>query len=159
MVLRYTITAVQKTSITRDGPQVYYHIQKTSITRDGPQVYYHIQKTSIARDGPQVYYHIQKTSLTRDGPQVYYHSCTENFTNKRWSSCILSDSCKFILQYINEFVGNWIWYNYLCNECLSPLKLWVRIPLRRVVLVATLCDKVVSGFLWFPPPIKLAATI
>jgi len=23
--------------------------------------------------------------------------------------------------------GNWI-YNYLCNQCLSPLKLWVRIP-------------------------------
>ena len=83
-------------------------VQKTSLTRDGPQVYYHIQKTSITRDGPQVYYHIQKTSLTRDGPQVYYHSCTENFTNKRWSSGILSDSCKFILQYINEFVGNWI---------------------------------------------------
>jgi hypothetical protein len=41
MVLRYTITAVQKTSLTRDGAQVYYHIQKTSITRDGPQVYYH----------------------------------------------------------------------------------------------------------------------
>ena len=24
--------------------------------------------------------------------------------------------------------GSWI-YNYLCNQCLSPLKLWVRIPL------------------------------
>ena len=23
--------------------------------------------------------------------------------------------------------GSWI-YNYLCNQCLSPLKLWVRIP-------------------------------
>ena len=37
--------------------------------------------------------------------------------------------------------GSWI-YNYLCNQCLSPLTLWVRIPLRRGVLDTTLCDKV-----------------
>ena len=36
---------------------------------------------------------------------------------------------------------SWI-YNYLCNKCLSPLKLWVRILLRRGVLDTTLCDKV-----------------
>jgi hypothetical protein len=35
--------------------------------------------------------------------------------------------------------GSWI-YNYLCNQCLSPLKLWVRIPLK--VRCTTLCDKV-----------------
>ena len=66
--------------------------------------------------------------------------------------------------------GSWI-YNYLCHQWLSPLKLWVRIPLRRGVLDTTLCDKVcrlsdlrqlVHAFLqvlWFPPPIKLTATI
>jgi hypothetical protein len=37
--------------------------------------------------------------------------------------------------------GSWI-YSYLCNQCLSPLRLWVRIPLRRGVLDTTLCDKV-----------------
>ena len=37
--------------------------------------------------------------------------------------------------------GSWI-YNYLCNQCLSPLKLWVRIPLRQDVLNTTLCDEV-----------------
>jgi len=36
---------------------------------------------------------------------------------------------------------SWI-YNYLCNQCLSSLKLWVRIPLKRGVLDTTLCDKV-----------------
>ena len=36
--------------------------------------------------------------------------------------------------------GSWI-YNYLCHRCLLPLKLWVRIPLRRGVLDLTLCDK------------------
>jgi hypothetical protein len=47
--------------------------------------------------------------------------------------------------------GSWI-YNYLCNQCLLPLKLWVRIPLRRGVLNTTLCDKVcqwLAAGLWF----------
>jgi hypothetical protein len=33
---------------------------------------------------------------------------------------------------------HWI-YNYLCNQCLSPLTLWVRFPL---MVDTTLCDKV-----------------
>jgi len=33
--------------------------------------------------------------------------------------------------------GSWI-YNYLCNQCLSPV--WM--PLRQAVLNTTLCDKV-----------------
>jgi hypothetical protein len=43
---------------------------------------------------------------------------------------------------------SWLWsygsriYSYLCNQCLSPLTLWVRTPLRRGVLDTTLCDKV-----------------
>jgi hypothetical protein len=37
--------------------------------------------------------------------------------------------------------GRWF-YNYLCNQCLSPLMLWVRIPLRRGILDKTVCDKV-----------------
>jgi hypothetical protein len=35
--------------------------------------------------------------------------------------------------------GGWI-YNYLCNQCLSTLMLWVRLPLR--AKCTTLCDKV-----------------
>jgi hypothetical protein len=30
---------------------------------------------------------------------------------------------------------------YVCNQCLSPLTLWVRTPLRRGVLDTTLCEK------------------
>jgi hypothetical protein len=37
--------------------------------------------------------------------------------------------------------GSWI-YNYLCNQCLSPLRLRVQIPLRRGVLETTLCGQV-----------------
>jgi hypothetical protein len=39
-------------------------------------------------------------------------------------------------------------YNYTCNQCLSPLKLWVRIPLRHGVLDTILYDKFCQ---WLPP--------
>ena len=35
--------------------------------------------------------------------------------------------------------GSWN-YNYLCNQCLSPLMLWVRISIR--ARCTTLCDKI-----------------
>ena len=63
--------------------------------------------------------------------------------------------------------GSWI-YNYLCNQCLSPLTLWVWIPLRWGVLLQYYVIKFVndlwqvSGFLRvlrFSPTIKLTATI
>ena len=41
---------------------------------------------------------------------------------------------------------------YLCNQCLSPLTLWVRIPIRRGVLDTTLCDEIYQWLatgLWF----------
>jgi hypothetical protein len=54
-------------------------------------------------------------------------------------------------------------YNYLCNQCLSLLTLWARIPVKLRVLdtiyvmfVSDLCQ--VGGFLWCSPPIKLIAT-
>ena len=59
---------------------------------------------------------------------------------------------------------SWLWsycswiYSYICNQCISPLTLWVRIPLRRSVLDTTLFDKVCQWLAvgrWFPPPIKL----
>jgi len=49
--------------------------------------------------------------------------------------------------------GTWI-YNYLCNQYLSPQRLWVWTPLRRGVLDTTLCDKVcqwlAAGGVFFP---------
>ena len=53
--------------------------------------------------------------------------------------------------------GSWI-YNNLCNQCLSPLKFWVWIPLRRGVLDSTLCDKVcrwLPAHPWFYPLISM----
>jgi hypothetical protein len=60
--------------------------------------------------------------------------------------------------------GSWI-YNYLCNQCLSPLMLWVRISIRASVqhyvikFVSNL--RQIGGFLRVlqPPPIKLTNMI
>ena len=56
--------------------------------------------------------------------------------------------------------GSWI-YNYLWNQCLSPLTLQVRIPLRWGVLDRTLCDKVcqwLGAGQWFSVSIPVSST-
>ena len=58
--------------------------------------------------------------------------------------------------------GSWI-NNYLCNQCLSPLKLRVRIPqmARYTVLYTTLCDWVCQWFatgLSFSPGTPISST-
>ena len=54
--------------------------------------------------------------------------------------------------------GSWI-YNYLCNQCLSPLMLRVRILIR--ARCTTLCDKVCQWLatgLWFSPGPPVSST-
>ena len=80
------------------------------------------------------------------------HQSTEYTIHSDWS---IVDSTQGPLWY-----GSWI-YNYLCNQYLSPLKLWVRIPLRWDVLDKTLCNKVcqwLAAGLWFSPgaPVGIA---
>ena len=56
--------------------------------------------------------------------------------------------------------GSWI-YNYVCNQCLSLLKLCVRVPLRRGVLDVTLCYKVCKWLAtgqWFSPYTPVSST-
>ena len=56
--------------------------------------------------------------------------------------------------------GSWI-YNYLCNQCLSSLVLWVQIPLRRGVVDTTLCDKVCQWLAtgqWVSPGTPFSST-
>ena len=58
--------------------------------------------------------------------------------------------------------GSWI-YNYLCNQCLSPLQLRVHITLRQGVLDITLhvCDKVCQRLAtgqWFSPGTLVSST-
>jgi hypothetical protein len=56
--------------------------------------------------------------------------------------------------------GSWI-YNYLCNQCLSPLTLWVRIQLKRGGFDTTLCDNVcqwLAAGQWFSPGTPVSST-
>ena len=56
--------------------------------------------------------------------------------------------------------GSWI-HEYLWNPCLSPLTLWVRIPIRRGVLDTTLCDKVCQWLTtgrWISPGTPISST-
>jgi hypothetical protein len=56
--------------------------------------------------------------------------------------------------------GNWI-YNYICNQCRTPLTLWVRIPIRRCALDKTLCEKVchwLPAVRWFYPGTPVSST-
>jgi hypothetical protein len=53
----------------------------------------------------------------------------------------LSFHIVFLLLSWSWSYGSWI-YNYLCNQCLSPLTLWVWIRFREGVFDTTLCDKV-----------------
>ena len=57
------------------------------------------------------------------------------------------DACVVVVLYY----GSWI-YNYLCNQSLSLLMLWVWITFRRGVLDTILCDKVCQWLVagrWF----------
>jgi hypothetical protein len=54
--------------------------------------------------------------------------------------------------------SDWI-YNYLCNQCLSPLMLWVRISIR--ARCTTLCDKICQWLAtdrWFFPGPPVSTT-
>ena len=58
------------------------------------------------------------------------------------------------------FHGNWI-YNYLCNQCILPLTLWVRIPLmarwtRYNIMCLSL--SVISAGRWFSPSTPISST-
>ena len=56
--------------------------------------------------------------------------------------------------------GSWI-FNYLCNQYISPLTLWIRIRLRRLVLDIVLCDKVCQWLTtgrWFSPGSPVSST-
>ena len=70
-----------------------------------------------------------------------------------WQTCILH------LQSITSWL--WSYGNYLCNQCISPLTLCVRIPLGLGLLDITLCDKVcqwLAAGRWFSQGTMVSST-
>jgi hypothetical protein len=84
-------------------------------------------------------------------------TCTQYWKDKSWS---IKDSLIFFRWPLWSCLhGSWI-HNYLCNQCLSPLMLWVLIPIRRGVLDTTLCDKGcqwLAAGQWFSPGIPISS--
>jgi hypothetical protein len=81
-------------------------------------------------------------------------------TNSRWIVAAGYSPLPTFPRLYSDSQKTWSWsygcsiYNYLCNQCLSPLKVWGRIPLRRGLLNTTLCDKVcqwLTAGQWFSP--------
>ena len=80
--------------------------------------------------------------------------------------CTNSDVTYFILQVFRTIYEgpSWPWsygriYNYLCNQCLSPLMLWVGISIR--ARCTTLCDKDCQWLetgRWFSPGTPVSST-
>ena len=99
---------------------------------------------------------------------VYNKKCSSpNKKVMRLTSVFFVIICKnWLVPNTNEGQSWWWWYgswiyNYLCNQCLSPLTLWVQIPLRRGVLDTTLCDKVCQWLAigqWFSPGTLVSST-
>ena len=92
-----------------------------------------------------------------------------------WQSVYLLDFCGVTIiarsspanVIFSEWGPSWSWsysswiYNYLCNQCVSPLTLWIRIPLRRGAFDTTLCDKVCQWLAegrWFSPGTPVSST-
>ena len=82
-------------------------------------------------------------------------------TNKLLTHTYHSPCCTFLKG------PAWSWsygsfiYNYLCNQCLSPLTLWVWILLRRRVIDTSLCDQVCQWIevgRWFSPGTQVSLT-
>jgi hypothetical protein len=90
-------------------------------------------------------------------------------SNWEWAVNIIIKSFSFLFTIIFLLIylmgaswpwsyGSWI-YNYLCNQCLSPLMLWVWISIRAKCI--TLCDKVCQWLAtgqWFSPGTPVSST-
>ena len=78
---------------------------------------------------------------------LHYCTCTSKF----YSSCFLIYTSEPSWSW---WYGSWI-YNYLCNLCLLPLKLWVQIPLMARCSWYNFMCKVCRWFFPDTPPMKL----
>ena len=88
-----------------------------------------------------------------------------NKTLKNVYDSVKSLNCPFWIHVLTNTGPSWPWssgswiYNYLCNQCLSPLIMWVRISIR--ARYTTLCDKVCQWLVtgrWFSPGPLVSST-
>jgi hypothetical protein len=111
-----------------------------------------------------VYYHYNQTCFSGSWIMVFNVTFNNISAISWWSVLLVSHNTSYcIIEVVTKAhwgqswsYGSWI-YNYLCNQCLSPLTLLVRIPLRRGVLDITLCDDACQWLatgIWFSPRVS-----
>jgi hypothetical protein len=86
------------------------------------------------------------------------NSFQENLLLKFYNLCICDFAIDLEKKSWPSYYGSRI-YNYLCNPCLSPLMLLVRISIRP--RCTTICDKVCQGLVtnrWFSPGTPVSST-
>jgi hypothetical protein len=98
-------------------------------------------------------------TMAGEGKEVF-HELLKSFTGEKifcagiiWLFAVIKWGPSWSWSY-----GSWI-YNYLCNQCPSPLMLWVRNLIRGRCI--TLCDKVCQWLatgLWFSPGPPVSST-
>ena len=151
----------------------------SKIPRDNQKLQFAGQTAQWLKEG-------QKTTIV-DIYNIDKHRFSNiNITTTRWWSHVLLQGKRFLLLQGKRFLllqgkrlllHGWhspvafvkildrmlVWFttNYLCNQWLSPLKLWVRIQRRRGELNTTFCDKVCqwhAGSRWFSLDIPAFST-
>ena len=107
----------------------------------------------------------QSISVGGNFPKIYWYNCyLKQFAGKLnyiffaqiiYCTIYLGNTIPYVMRPSWSY-GSWI-YNYMCNQCLSSLKLWVQTLLK-------VCQWSATGR-WFSPgtrlspPIKLTATM
>ena len=91
--------------------------------------------------------------------------CCLGFKMIDYLNTLLGNKCTMFLCHSSAWGPTWSWsygswiYNYLCNQRLSPLKLWVRTPHMARCTWYNIMWKSLSVDSGLHPPIKLTATI
>ena len=94
--------------------------------------------------------------------EIYIRIQIPKQSKMRW--CYVISDIFYLIRKVSSWSwshGSLIFYDYLCNQCLSPLTLWVRTTLRRGVLDAILCGKVGQCFatgMWLSPGNLVSST-
>ena len=89
-----------------------------------------VNKFNLGAKGETLYY-LWKCDVNFRDPQIQIHSSTfwHFYAYYTYAYPLSIKQLPFILTELEPSwsYGSWI-YNYLCNRCLSPLKLWVWTP-------------------------------
>ena len=115
-------------------------------------IWYNVKCTKVIphQDHAHIYKHPAPVGIVRKYKSFIYSECNTSISNLNLKRDYRGRDLMVEISIYQENrdrqswprpFGSWI-YNYLCNQSLSPLKLWVESRSLRCALDTTLCDKV-----------------